>query len=975
MSRPSRTYYEYALAYLIPACVVLAAFAYCRVYPFGDTSVFVWDLNIQYAGFFGWLSETLRNGGSLGYSAAKGLGGSMIALFAYYLSSPFNVLAIFFDPAHTPQLLSWLTLLKLPSAGLTCYVFLRHRYSPGFKYVLLASAYATCAYALGYCSNIMWLDGVIMLPLVALGVQRAVRSRTYGVLLATTAAAIYFNWYSAYMVCLFSILFFIFEIVASYNFSVRGHIGALARAAGRYALCMVLALGVAAALFLPAALGLVKGKGGGFDLSLFLSPGFQVNPLDLFSYFTIGSNVGAEISAPPLFVSGMVLVCAGAFFLDKRVDKRRRVAYGAILAILALSFCYFTFGDIWTGFIRSSSYNHRQAFVGIFMLVMVAAEELYRSRNRGTPGRRPREDNVVRAEAGRTAGSDDAGTGSMHPQGGSVESGAVTAEKPERRRAPLGSTLGGRLLKAALMLDLLILASSFNVWFRVGHIEPSSMLLAIEVAALPLFALALGRACAHRSLAVQRAGLVLLVCLFMAEQGYSAVLLFSKYDQKASTYESYIEKMQTAYDALESNNAFNRVGQAGFTYLGAHTSVCTDESLIYGASNLSHYSSTMRESSELLSSRLGYCKPSIFGVYYNSPLLVPDALLGVRYTLDDVAPPSSKLMEGITLPYAGFAAYENTRALPMGYGVSDAAKTPVDWSDDPFDNQEAMLGSMTGEDAESLYTREKPVALTPVGPDAPWADGLTWSITVSHAGPVYLYTPIVNTTATNEGGIVTEVRVNGALVQTVGTRFGANVVYAGEYHTGDVLNVTLTPRDPGQTFADERGNPVTAGEVYAQSDDPRFLMVETLNLNEFDRLVSALDTKGFSAKAVRDGSVDATFQAAGDETLLISIPYADGWQATVNGKPQRIHRLYGGLMGLDVDKGANDIEMRFVPPGLRAGIVITVLSSGAAICIALLRRRKRPSCKPAASEDHRRGPSAFPYAPPSGSARGLRSKR
>ena len=58
-TRPSRqtafakTVAPYALAFLVPFVVVLAAFAASGIYPFGDVSVMLYDMPLQYVDYFG----------------------------------------------------------------------------------------------------------------------------------------------------------------------------------------------------------------------------------------------------------------------------------------------------------------------------------------------------------------------------------------------------------------------------------------------------------------------------------------------------------------------------------------------------------------------------------------------------------------------------------------------------------------------------------------------------------------------------------------------------------------------------------------------------------------------------------------------------------------------------------------------------------------------------------------------------------
>lgn len=120
------------------------------------------------------------------------------------------------------------------------------------------------------------------------------------------------------------------------------------------------------------------------------------------------------------------------------------------------------------------------------------------------------------------------------------------------------------------------------------------------------------------------------------------------------------------------------------------------------------------------------------------------------------------------------------------------------------------------------------------------------------------------------------------------------------------------------------------------------IKAETLDVDEMKTLLGKLDSAGFSLKSFSNGQVSATFDAQHDETLLISIPYEKGWSATVNGHEVPVHELYGGLLGIDVTAGTNDIELHYMTPGLIPSAIISI-ASVTAFCVwrAFENRRHR----------------------------------
>lgn len=78
-------------------------------------------------------------------------------------------------------------------------------------------------------------------------------------------------------------------------------------------------------------------------------------------------------------------------------------------------------------------------------------------------------------------------------------------------------------------------------------------------------------------------------------------------------------------------------------------------------------------------------------------------------------------------------------------------------------------------------------------------------------------------------------------------------------------------------------------------------------------------------------------QITGQGDLITSIPYDAGWKLYADGKRIEIQPVNTGFVGAKLPDGTEGIELRFVPPGLAAGIVVT--AAGVAIAILLLRRR------------------------------------
>lgn len=97
------------------------------------------------------------------------------------------------------------------------------------------------------------------------------------------------------------------------------------------------------------------------------------------------------------------------------------------------------------------------------------------------------------------------------------------------------------------------------------------------------------------------------------------------------------------------------------------------------------------------------------------------------------------------------------------------------------------------------------------------------------------------------------------------------------------------------------------------------------------------DTHGF----------DARINCASDKLVFFSVPYADGWTATVNGVETDIERVNYGFMAVRVPAGDSEIHFSYETAGLKTGKLMTI---GGAVVLAayliggyMLAKKKKPA--------------------------------
>ena len=164
------------ICFILPVIIMWIIYICMQVFPFGEESVLVLDLNGQYVYFFEELKNIIYGDGSLLYSFSRPLGGEFFGIFAYYLSSPFSFIVALFPASYMTEALLIMFLLKTGCCGLTfgVYIDATRKRNP-VSTVLFSAMYALCGYAVVMQHNTMWIDNLILLPIIMLGIENLIK--------------------------------------------------------------------------------------------------------------------------------------------------------------------------------------------------------------------------------------------------------------------------------------------------------------------------------------------------------------------------------------------------------------------------------------------------------------------------------------------------------------------------------------------------------------------------------------------------------------------------------------------------------------------------------------------------------------------------------------------------------------------------------------------------------------------------------
>lgn len=361
------------LSFLIPF-ISFSIIFYC----FGlltNKTILSGDMQVQYYPLFNYLKDIFNNDASLFYSFNKGLGGPMFGTFFYYLSSPLNMLFLLIEKTQIINFVPFLVILKLSLSGLTMYIYMRYKFKKeNISLLVFSLCYAFMGYNLNYFINIMWLDVVIMTPLVLLGIEKILENKSPLLYIITLFISIFSNYYLSYMLCLFSVLYFIYQLLLKYKLKEDKKL--IKKLTIKFIHSSLLT-GLSCSFFLiPCILEMTQYERiVNLDQMFY----FDYNFFDIFSKTYIGTlNLNNTLNATSmnLYTGIITLPLVFLYLVNKNINKKERIITLIFLAIMILPCFIGVLNYAWHLFTIPSFYNYRYSFLTSFLLIIIAYKSL-----------------------------------------------------------------------------------------------------------------------------------------------------------------------------------------------------------------------------------------------------------------------------------------------------------------------------------------------------------------------------------------------------------------------------------------------------------------------------------------------------------------------------------------------------------------------------------------------------------------------
>ncbi|MCR5626076.1 MAG: YfhO family protein [Lachnospiraceae bacterium] len=357
----------YALSFFIPVLMLLAIHFFHGIFPFGDATIMTGDSEYQFIDYLSYLKTIVFGNNDYSYSFSKNLGGNMAGFTAYYYLGPLAYISLLFPARDLPIALGVMLMLTVGLCSLTNCIYLTETGSPRKLNLLLAITYAYSGFLASYYQIILYYAAQILLPLVMLGLERLINDPKKRILyMVTLSAAVLTNYYSGYMICIFSLLMFIYKLLLRSD--LKNLLKDNVEQIKSFIISSVLAVSVSAFNLIPTALSL-SGSKDNFALGF----GRQFPFSQVFSKLYTGAFKGNVSTGMPNIYCGMfVVLLLFVYFVDRHRALKEKLLSAGFIVFMLLNMYISTLDVIWHGMNKPIGFPFRYSYMLCFFMIMLS---------------------------------------------------------------------------------------------------------------------------------------------------------------------------------------------------------------------------------------------------------------------------------------------------------------------------------------------------------------------------------------------------------------------------------------------------------------------------------------------------------------------------------------------------------------------------------------------------------------------------
>lgn len=870
------------LIFFLPVAIMYLVYSCFGVHPYGDLSVLVLDLNGQYVSYYEMMKDAIFGDHSLIYSWSRNLSGETLGIFGYYLASPFLWIVLLLPRTMMCGALEIMQLVKIGCCALAFAYYLRKsKGASNYMQLIFSVSYALMTYIVVQLMNPMWIDGMIWLPIIVLGIEELVDNGKMLKLILSLSIMFISNFYIGYMIGFFSAIYFVYYIFSRPGHAIAPH---FVKAGLKFAASAVISVLTAAVVLIPVYCSLSLGK-----LS-FSSPDFTPeNQFSIFDFLTKLFPNSYDTVRPeglPIIACGTIIIMLiPLFFMNTRIKVKEKVSLGALMFVIFGSMYLSTTDIAWHGFQVPNWLPYRYSFTFCFIMLIMA----YRAF-----------ENMDGVSYKQICGA------------------------------------------AAVWIAVLAVLNSqehaeFYLWETVWF-----SILCIVVFAFLIFLYKKYRSKTMKVLVAVFVCLEIFENSMYTVWSIDCDVVYSKYSSYQDYFidgRHVVDMVEEADDGLyRMEKTFHRTvnDPMGMGFKGiSHSSSTMNTPVLRFIKSLGfgmqgHY--TKYTGATVLSDSLLGIKYLMYKPDEISPSVDPKEINRQNY------------QNWLKLPYEGYAqvlseedtgtdisVYENPYALSIGYMAStDILDAALD-SNDPMQNQEMLLQALLGDGSVKVFDRNYGYYADTVNcTTATTGDHIMYTTTVSDrdsyveftftvetSDPVYVFFPTIYQRQCNMWLKAESWDIdNYAFVDYFFTGDYYSILDLGTYEPGEQLKLRMTLANGEAIFSD--------------------VLIYQLNMEEFSKAIDTLRQGEWQIEEHTDTYLSGTVTAKADQVLFTTIPYEPGWTITVDGVETEPVKVLDSLIAIPVSEGEHIVTMKFWPDYLTLGIIVSAVGVSLIVIVFII---------------------------------------
>ena len=373
----------YFLAFIIPILIIWGYIGVREIISGGTffkrgQSFLVADMISQYNPLYNYFHNVLSGKDSIFYSFHNGLGSNMASTIGYYLSSPFNLLYGFVKRTDIPIMTAIIYSLKIALCSLFMNIYISHKFEHKYTNLIFSLSYAFMGFTTVYHFNSMWLDVIYMTPLVIMGIDKLIDGKPLQYII-TLCLSIIFNFYIAYMLCIFCVIYFIYELFIRYSIK---DFKSYKKIVLRFIISSLLAGGLSAFFLVPVIFGLkemLRYPVNDYQLNFSFKGRLSFLTSSVLPKFYVGANMSNSILGrirPVVYVNLFCLMLSVFYFFNKKIKRKEKVLSLIIISFFMLSFLIPHLQLFWQ-LSFPNGYIDRYSFLFCFFIILLASKCFY----------------------------------------------------------------------------------------------------------------------------------------------------------------------------------------------------------------------------------------------------------------------------------------------------------------------------------------------------------------------------------------------------------------------------------------------------------------------------------------------------------------------------------------------------------------------------------------------------------------------